>query len=291
MSITYRQHQDTRDGKIYNCVLMPDGKWWSAENLAWDGAGGLYYANNPANAFLGRLYPDPNTTGDVAPSGSHTPTIADWNALQTAIGNNNCNRTMRSNFGWYSIQGEDTYGFRVLGGGFGYNGGATWAAGGDGIGAAYFTILQVIAGAGKCASRNFYTDNQEMCLVSDSNGTDDILKYVRFIVDVFNEPPTPSIYPASGTYQGVQFATISASSGTIRYTLDGTEPTASSPVYTRPIRIQDGMTIKAVVDYGAALSVVASATYSLTGNKIQAISSYQDAVLPLLLEQYKGDNP
>ena len=104
-------------------------------------------------------------------------------------------------------------------------------------------------------------------------------------------PSPPTIYPASGAYQGVQYAGIVSADGFVRYTLDSAEPNGSSAIFTRGLRISDGMTIKAVTDLNGTLSASATATYSITGDKLAPIPSYQDAVLPLLLEQYKGDNP
>ena len=67
-----------------------------------------------------------------------------------------------------------------------------------------------------------------------------------------NTPPTISVTPAvnmfiSGTTQNVTITSTdtSGTAPTIRYTLDGTEPTASSPLYTAPIAISSTTTIKA----------------------------------------------
>ncbi len=50
--------------------------------------------------------------------------------------------------------------------------------------------------------------------------------------------PAPSVSPAPGTYLSAQTVTLSASAGTtIRYTLDGSDPGASSAIYTTPLII------------------------------------------------------
>lgn len=103
------------------------------------------------------------------------------------------------------------------------------------------------------------------------------------------DPPT--IYPPTGKYQGVQFVGITTSRGFIRFTTDGSNPTASSEIFTRGFRLTDGMTVKAIADLDGILSDVSEATYSIQGDKIQPIPSYTAHVLPYLLEQYKGDNP
>ena len=104
-------------------------------------------------------------------------------------------------------------------------------------------------------------------------------------------PDSPAIYPPSGAYKGVQLAVLTAQTGTIRYTTDGSDPTTSSEIFTHGFRITDGMTIKAVVDLDGLLSPVSEASYSIVGNKLVSIPSYTAHVLPYLLEQYKGDNP
>jgi alpha-tubulin suppressor-like RCC1 family protein len=76
----------------------------------------------------------------------------------------------------------------------------------------------------------------------------------------------PTFDPAAGTYPGPQTVTIAsgASGTTVRYTLDGSEPTLSSPVYSSPLAVDWTTTVKAKAfkaDWTA--SPVASATYSL----------------------------
>jgi len=82
-------------------------------------------------------------------------------------------------------------------------------------------------------------------------------------------PPaaTPTISPAGGTYNSTQSVTISDSTAgaTIRYTVDGSTPTASSAAYAGPISVFSSQTIKAIaVASGYANSAVASATYTIT---------------------------
>ena len=57
---------------------------------------------------------------------------------------------------------------------------------------------------------------------------------------------------------------VATSGATIRYTTDGTTPTASSPVYGGPISVTRSMTIRAIAMAGGMTdSAVASATYTL----------------------------
>ena len=75
---TFKTFKDKRDGRIYNCVLMPDGKWWSAENLAWDGGEKRAPGNVEANvATHGWLYLDTLASG-YCPEGTHLPSTYNW---------------------------------------------------------------------------------------------------------------------------------------------------------------------------------------------------------------------
>jgi regulation of enolase protein 1 (concanavalin A-like superfamily) len=57
----------------------------------------------------------------------------------------------------------------------------------------------------------------------------------------------PLVSPPSGTYEGLTMVTMtpSATGGEVRYTLDGTEPTATSTLYTQPLTVDSSTTVKA----------------------------------------------
>jgi hypothetical protein len=77
---------------------------------------------------------------------------------------------------------------------------------------------------------------------------------------------TPTFTLASGTYSGVQSATIqdATSGATIYYTTDGTTPTAASTVYSGAISVSTSEAVKAIaVASGWTNSAVASATYTI----------------------------
>ena len=77
---------------------------------------------------------------------------------------------------------------------------------------------------------------------------------------------TPTFSPPAGTYAGSATVTISVttSGATIRYTTDGSTPTATSPAYTGPISVTQTRTIRAFATAsGRADSDVASATYTI----------------------------
>ena len=77
---------------------------------------------------------------------------------------------------------------------------------------------------------------------------------------------TPTFTPAAGTYTEAQNVTIACDTedATIHYTIDGTEPTAESAVYSDALTIEETTTVKAIAvkdDYNN--SAVASATYTI----------------------------
>ncbi|MGI5245296.1 chitobiase/beta-hexosaminidase C-terminal domain-containing protein [Dactylosporangium sp. CA-139066] len=77
---------------------------------------------------------------------------------------------------------------------------------------------------------------------------------------------TPTFSPPGGTYSSAQSVTIATATAgaSIRYTLDGSTPTAASPLYTGPLTISATTTVRAIgVLAGQANSAVASATYAI----------------------------
>jgi N-acetyl-beta-hexosaminidase len=78
---------------------------------------------------------------------------------------------------------------------------------------------------------------------------------------------TPTFSPASGTFTGsVQVAIATTTSGaTIRYTTDGSAPTASSALYTTPITAMSSTTFRAkAFKTGLADSAVSIGAYTIT---------------------------
>ncbi len=77
---------------------------------------------------------------------------------------------------------------------------------------------------------------------------------------------TPALSPAGGTYSNMQSVTISCSTvgASILYSVDGTEPTPSSILYTNPVNISSTATLKArafKTDWDA--SEIATANYEI----------------------------
>jgi hypothetical protein len=92
-----------------------------------------------------------------------------------------------------------------------------------------------------------------------------------FVVDDNGSPVTvpepPAFDIATGTYATAQFLTLSDVTPGVKlfYTMDGTEPTASSTQYAGPITISSSRTVKAIaVGNNIVQSSVATAVYSLT---------------------------
>lgn len=80
---------------------------------------------------------------------------------------------------------------------------------------------------------------------------------------------TPTINPAPGTYTTAQTVNIlcDTSGATIKYTTDGSNPTANSPAYTGAIIISSTATVKAyAVKSGMTDSAIASANYIINSS-------------------------
>lgn len=76
---------------------------------------------------------------------------------------------------------------------------------------------------------------------------------------------SPAFSVPAGTYTVAKSVSLSTSTAgaTIRYTTDGSTPTAASPIYTAPINISATTTIKAIAIKDSKTSPVASATYNM----------------------------
>ncbi len=95
-------------------------------------------------------------------------------------------------------------------------------------------------------------------------------------VDPVGTVATSTFSPAGGTYTSAQNVTIScATSGAeIRYTLDGTEPTASSTLYTGALSITSTKTLKAKgFKTGMNASAIASATYNISEEPVGTVAA------------------
>ena len=85
-------------------------------------------------------------------------------------------------------------------------------------------------------------------------------------VDALPVAATPTFSPVAGTYMTEQSVTISCetANAAIYYTLDGSNPTENSTLYSAPITVSETTTIKAIaVASGYDNSTIAEATYTI----------------------------
>lgn len=191
--MTVRYHYDARDGRAYKCVLMPDGKWWSAENLAWAGAG-VNYNNDPAiGAIYGRLYTKAER-GTAAPQGAHCATAAEWwnpgGLVPSCGGALAAGKKLKAASPlWSTNTGTDDYGFAILPGGH-YNSGS-W------LNLGFRSIFGTTdASTGNTTEFDIQATSDRVYVFGPSAGTNTTPMYVRFIVDTFIDPPSLALFGA-----------------------------------------------------------------------------------------------
>lgn len=96
--------------------------------------------------------------------------------------------------------------------------------------------------------------------------------------------PTPILGLATSTLAGPTQVAISApAEAEVRYTTDGTTPTASSALYVKPVPIIYTTTLKAVSFIDGVASSTASATYTLTATEYPAPSATDPTTLQIHL--------
>ena len=141
-NINYSSITDFRDGKIYKTVLIGT-QTWMAENLNFETENSYCYNDVPSNCeTYGRLYtwaaamdsagvysmagalcgdnvscnPITSVRG-VCPEGWHLPSLAEWNALITAVKESSsfaAGTSLKSSSGWYNGFGANDFGFSAL---------------------------------------------------------------------------------------------------------------------------------------------------------------------------------
>lgn len=87
---------------------------------------------------------------------------------------------------------------------------------------------------------------------------------------------TPTFSPAAGTYTTAQTVSINCVTGgaTIHYTTDGSEPTASSTLYSSAIEVAATTTIKAkAFKDGMTASAVAEAAYTINSSSTETVAT------------------
>ncbi len=130
--------QDARDGQLYRTVVIGD-QIWMKENLNFDtldGSGSYCYGNDSENCEVyGRLYNweammigelssdhTPSNVNGICPSGMHIPSDAEWTDLYDyvsgQVGSVNAGLNLKSNLGWNTDNGNDSFGFYGMAGGY-----------------------------------------------------------------------------------------------------------------------------------------------------------------------------
>jgi hypothetical protein len=100
----------------------------------------------------------------------------------------------------------------------------------------------------------------------DTAGNQSTISTERYILEIIDiTPPTVSANPKGGSYTSEQSISLSASElATIYYTLDGTNPTVTSSIYSEPITISSSKTLKFIaVDTAENQSTVYTETYTI----------------------------
>jgi len=91
-----------------------------------------------------------------------------------------------------------------------------------------------------------------------------------------SEVETPTANPPAGTYASAQTVTLASATGgaSIYYTLNGTEPTAASTLYSGGIPISAATTLKAIaVKSGMTDSGVLTAVYTITDPLLETVAT------------------
>ena len=117
----------------------------------------------------------------------------------------------------------------------------------------------------------------------------------EYVITNYTPIDAPTFSPVAGTYTGVQQITILAAEGaTIRYTLDGTDPTETSAEYTGAITISSNKTVKARAWMDGYLpSEVASANYvieipTVTFNKLASHTQITTSDVYMIVDVTSG---
>lgn len=100
----------------------------------------------------------------------------------------------------------------------------------------------------------------------------------------------PTFNPPGGDYSTAQNVSISCETEDVMiyYTLDGTEPTEESMVYSNPIEVSNTTTIKAFAKKDGMLdSGISSATYNIV--ETVTLSFYENGILSEMVSIAKGD--
>lgn len=126
----------------------------------------------------------------------------------------------------------------------------------------------VVGGENVVADKTNYTITWTGSVPEFVASSDNGQMRIKSIVVTYGPPPAvavPAFSPKEGTYYEAQEVTLSCSTAgaEIHYTTNGDEPTASSSVYSSPIKVETTTTIKMVAIKGDDQSDIVSATYTI----------------------------
>jgi hypothetical protein len=107
-----------------------------------------------------------------------------------------------------------------------------------------------------------------------------------------NTTPAPVLSVSAGTLTAPTQVAIWAPEAAITYfTIDGTTPTTSSPVYSGPINVYYTQTVKAMCVLNGVQSSTTSATYTLNATQWPAPSATDTTSLQIQLQLPKVSIP
>lgn len=219
-------------GDNYTIEQMPDGKWWMTQNLNWSGSG-------RANTLpLGRLYTWQQAMALIPGNGWRVPSVAEINAMLSACGypggiGGGALKSIGLDY-WLTpnTAAANAFDFNVGGSGCWYNNAYEYQMAYGSFWTTDETSPTTVSIPSFGFDENNVTYNTE-CLKES-------MWPVRFVCDT-----DPRTYPE------------------IHYTLDGTDPTKASPVYTEPLLIEENTTVKAYEVYESlSSSNIVSETYT-----------------------------
>ncbi|WP_224370040.1 beta strand repeat-containing protein [Hyalangium versicolor] len=148
----------------------------------------------------------------------------------------------------------------------------------DGSGSGCASIRYTTDGSTPTASSAAYaapiaiTANTTLKFIGiDNAGNTSAVRTETYVINLDTAAPSVAASPVGGTYNSVQTVDLSCDDGSgsgcasIRYTTDGSTPTASSLVYSGPIFITVNTTLKFIgIDNAGNISAVSTETYVIT---------------------------
>lgn len=102
-------------------------------------------------------------------------------------------------------------------------------------------------------------------VIQVTNGNNCQISSVEFYKAVTGAPENPTFSVAAGVYESAQSVALACETegAEIRYTLDGSDPTSSSALYSTPIAVATTTTIKAIAIKNSISSDIVSARYKI----------------------------